>query len=598
LDYNGISHIVNKAEPSPKKSYDIVPAYLTMKVELSLRAMALKNVAGALKGMSDPFAVCTHIATTKGTAPDVLGKTEVVKNTLNPQWTKVFVFDYELGTPMKVAVSIFDEVRKGDNKSMGSAMFDIGELLGARGNTKAKRLKGGGTLFAHLRKSEGSGLLRLKMKGIKLKNVEGMFSKSDPFFELSRCINSAGGDTWDNVYRSQPIKNNLSPDWEESTLPLSTLCGGNKDLPIQVSVYDFEGSGKHTIMGIFETTVNGLVNASTNGAEDMGKAFNIQRKGKDCGSVVVLKAEVAREEVAERMAQVSVSETKPSVFVPGTPSFVDYISGGCELNVVVAIDFTGSNGDPRKPGTLHYRHPDGSHNDYEKAIASIVNILAKYDSDQKFPVVGFGAKYNGVVRHCFQCGPSPEVHGVQGVLDAYHSVFQSGLIMSSPTTFVEAIETAASRANVTQEAAKRDGKQAYTILLILSDGAVTDVPSTKQCLERVSDSPLSVVIVGVGSADFTSMEFLDDSSGKRDIAQFVQYNKHSSSPVDLTSVTLKEIPDQVVGYFQSKCVSPLPPIVTQESDVVVEDEEEIDLSLDFNEDEIVVSGGGTDVWEV
>ena len=32
--------------------------------------------------------------------------------------------------------------------------------------------------------------------------------------------------------------------------------------------------------------------------------------------------------------------------------FLDYIAGGCELNVAVAIDFTGSNGDPRQPGKL------------------------------------------------------------------------------------------------------------------------------------------------------------------------------------------------------------------------------------------------------
>jgi hypothetical protein len=48
-----------------------------MKLEISLHASKLKNVAGAFKGTSDPFAVVTHIATTPGTAPAVLGKTEV-----------------------------------------------------------------------------------------------------------------------------------------------------------------------------------------------------------------------------------------------------------------------------------------------------------------------------------------------------------------------------------------------------------------------------------------------------------------------------------------------------------------------------------------
>lgn len=50
-----------------------------------------------------------------------------------------------MGTPKKVVIQIFDEVRKGDNKSMGSATFEVGECLGARGNTKARKLKQGGT---------------------------------------------------------------------------------------------------------------------------------------------------------------------------------------------------------------------------------------------------------------------------------------------------------------------------------------------------------------------------------------------------------------------------------------------------------------------
>ena len=78
---------------------------------------------------------------------------------------------------MKVAITIFDEVKKGDNKSMGAVVFDIGEVLGARGSTKAKRLKDNGTVFAHVRKSSGSGVLRLKLKGSDLKNTEGLYAK-------------------------------------------------------------------------------------------------------------------------------------------------------------------------------------------------------------------------------------------------------------------------------------------------------------------------------------------------------------------------------------------------------------------------------------
>lgn len=261
-----------------------------------------------------------------------------IKNTLDPEWAEVFIIEYELGTPCQIAVTLFDEVRKGDNKSMGAAVFDLGELLGARGGTKAKKLRGGGVLHAHVRKSKGSGVLRLQLQGQKLKNTEGFLRKSDPFFELSRRVDAAGAMTWDNVVKSDVVMDNLSPSWKEIAVELSILCAGEKDAPIMVKVYDFESSGKHVLMGQCETTVNGLVSASLRNTN-----FTLTEKGKETGQIVVVKAEISGDgsaSIEDRVAGMSV-KSMPSSSPP--PNFVDYIAGGCELNVVVGIDFTGKN---------------------------------------------------------------------------------------------------------------------------------------------------------------------------------------------------------------------------------------------------------------
>lgn len=89
------------------------------------------------------------------------------------------------------------------------------------------------------------------------------------------------------------------------------------------------------------------------------------------------------------------------------PSFLDYLAGGIPLNLVVAIDFTQSNGDPRHPQSLHYKNPSGE-NDYTRAIRSVGNILQCYDTDKKFPVYGFGGKVNGQVSHCFALNGNPQ----------------------------------------------------------------------------------------------------------------------------------------------------------------------------------------------
>lgn len=288
-----------------------------------------------------------------------------------------------------MAVQIYDEVKKGDNKSMGSATFEVGEVLGARGNCKARKIKKGGTIFCHVAKAQGSGLLRLGLSATKLTNTEGFMRKSDPFFELSNRRDGAGGLTWDNVHRSDVVQDNLSPKWKDAIVSLSVLNQGDLSKPIMITVFDNESDGKHVLMGSVETSVEAL-----QGLE--GSTLTLKKKGKSTGTLNVQKVEVAGlESVTAKMANVSVSApaAPSSTFVPssgGGASFADYISGGCELNVGVAIDFTGSNGDPRQAGTLHHLSPGGGLTDYEKAIKSIVNILSQYDSDQKYPVWGFG----------------------------------------------------------------------------------------------------------------------------------------------------------------------------------------------------------------
>ena len=539
---------------------------------------------------------------------------------------------------------------------MGSAMFEIGEVLGSRGNVKAKKLKQGGTLFirATPAATEDAGRLLLKLQGHKLKNVDGLFGKSDPFVEISCKVNSASGVTWQPVYRSKHIDNDLNPQWEEIDISLNKLCNGDQSAPILISVYDFEKSGKHKTMGSFETSVKALVQsvvpAGTAKSVDTSKAYSLFVKGKSYGQVVVTWAKVsggttitpaasaaftptsasyntqpsAAAAAAASMVAGQGTATAPSYSTPsapsvppmmpprggrsGRPTFVDYLTGGLELQMMVAIDFTGSNGDPRQPGTLHHIHRDGTLNDYEKAITAVGAVVGRYDSDQKFPVMGFGAKFGGVIQHCFQVGKTVEVNGISGILDGYRNVFKTGLTMSGPTVFVDVIQNAAAQARQKQAERARIGQQAYHILLILTDGAVSDVESTKQAITSASDAPLSIVIVGIGNADFASMQFLDDfmlyQENGRDICQFVEFSKHQHNRQNLTKETLEEIPNQVVDYFYDvNNIMPLPALTGSKFSITEEnynlgDDVEINLNFSGGQDgEITIGNPSAGVYD-
>ena len=49
----------------------------------------------------------------------------------------------------------------------------------------------------------------------------------------------------------------------------------------------------------------------------------------------------------------------------------------------------------------------------------------------------------------------------------------------------------------------------YYILLILTDGCIHDLRKTVDLIVECSNFPLSIIIVGIGDADFTAMETLD-----------------------------------------------------------------------------------------
>lgn len=71
---------------------------------------------------------------------------------------------------------------------------------------------------------------------------------------------------------------------------------------------------------------------------------------------------------------------------------MDYLKGGLELNLSIAIDFTGSNGIPTQPNSLHYIMDPLRPNEYQQAIHAVSRILLNYDTDKRIPCYAFGGK--------------------------------------------------------------------------------------------------------------------------------------------------------------------------------------------------------------
>ena len=104
-------------------------------------------------------------------------------------------------------------------------------------------------------------------------------------------------------------------------------------------------------------------------------------------------------------------------------SFLEYIFGGCEVDLSIAIDFTLSNGPPNDPKSLHYYDP--RQNQYLQVMQSVGSILQYYNTDKQIQLYGFGGAvppYTQRATHCFALNGdifNPRVNGLNEAMATY-----------------------------------------------------------------------------------------------------------------------------------------------------------------------------------
>lgn len=157
-----------------------------------------------------------------------------VFDNLSPAWSTVIIIDgYKFGVPFYIETGVFDfdagkigqrerdlaekssvamvnitatdsqrdlyKTGRLPHKVMGTALFEVGELLAARGNVMSKSLQTGGAIYVHLERSldEGeSGSITFLFEGVDLANTQRQLRKASPFFEMYRKVDLPTGAVW------------------------------------------------------------------------------------------------------------------------------------------------------------------------------------------------------------------------------------------------------------------------------------------------------------------------------------------------------------------------------------------------------------------
>ncbi|XP_040135158.1 copine-7 isoform X1 [Ictidomys tridecemlineatus] len=470
------------------------------------------------------------------------------------QWVQVFTVDYYFEEVQRLRFEVYDTHGPSGLSSqddfLGGMECTLGQIVAQKKMTRPLLLKPGRnagkssiTVVAE-DISGNNGYVELSFQARKLDDKD-LFSKSDPFLELFR-INRDGSEQL--VYRTEVVKNNLSPVWESFKVSLSSLCSCEETRPLKGLVWDHDSRGRHDFIGEFSTTF-----------AEMQRAFSEGRAQWDCVN--------AKYKQRKRSYRNSGVVVLAGLKLHRVHSFLDYIMGGCQIHCTVAIDFTASNGDPRNSCSLHHLDPRQP-NEYLRALVAVGEVCQDYDSDKRFSALGFGArippKYE--VSHDFAINFNPEddeCEGIQGVVEAYRNCLPQ-VQLYGPTNVAPIISKVARMA----AAEERTGEASqYYILLILTDGVVTDMADTREAIVRASHLPMSIIIVGVGNADFTDMQTLDGEDGVlrsprgepalRDIVQFLPFRElKSASPAALAKRVLAQVPKQMVEYYSHKELPP------------------------------------------
>uniref|UniRef100_A0A8D3A1H6 Copine Vb n=1 Tax=Scophthalmus maximus TaxID=52904 RepID=A0A8D3A1H6_SCOMX len=456
------------------------------------------------------------------------GRTEVIDNTLNPDFVRKYILDYFFEEKQNLRFDFRME------KPLGKTPFPLPAGIPGK--------KCGAIILSAEELSNCRDSATMQFCANKL-DKKDFFGKSDPFMVFYRS-NEDG--TFTICHKTEVVKNTLNPVWQPFAIPVRALCNGDYDRTIKVEVYDWDRDGSHDFIGDFTTSYRELARGQSQ--------FNVYEVSHPSHATL------------QRSGVTLLSFSVESEF-----TFLDYIKGGTQINFTVAIDFTASNGNPSQSTSLHYMNPYQL-NAYAMALKAVGEIIQDYDSDKMFPALGFGAKLppDGRVSHEFPLNgnmENPYCNGIEGILEAYHQSLKT-VQLYGPTNFAPVVNHVARYA-----AAVQDGSQ-YFVLLIITDGVISDMAQTKEAIVNGAKLPMSIIIVGVGQAEFDAMVELDgddiriSSRGKlaeRDIVQFVPFRdymdrtgNHVLSMARLAKDVLAEIPDQFISYMKSRGIKPNP----------------------------------------
>lgn len=565
-DIRGLSSMTSALENAA--SIALNPDGVGSRLSLELSATNLQNKDYI--GKSDPVVVVE--IQEEGGRWKKIGQTEIIDNNLNPHWTRKISVDYCFEKVQLLQFTVYDVdriTRDGRpalktkflgqlTKALASILVSGTATYDLTGRPGSDRGKAYGRIAIRVHEDASNRSFyrvstTLRASGLD-KADRGLFAKSDPYVSVKQ-VSGAGQSGTNLLARTEIIKQDLNPKWKPLTFDVDPKDVKLEDVQLELVFTDWDKKSEHDPLGHVRISLGQLLAPGAGPFNVINPASSKYRSAsyKNSGQLHVEQASCVE-----------------------VPSHLQYLQGGCRLQVMCAVDMTATGGEIRDPGSPHFSN--GSVPSlFSRALRAVGAVVAPFlPDDQMMMALGFGATHtysNGVPSDAFPLNPAAfhsgdaRVCGPDNLVAAYEACSQN-VRFGQATNFAPIIGEAI-RFSTSPSPSQED--QHYTVLLIFTNSSCDDYePTVRKVVEASMIAPLSIVVVGVGDGrNWRKMKELDADNGRlptttdglvasRDIVDFVEYDS-SASPPALAADIFAEIPRGLREYMNSQRIKPNPP---------------------------------------
>lgn len=245
-------------------------------------------------------------------------------------------------------------------------------------------------------------------------------------------------------------------------------------------------------------------------------------------------------------------------------SFSEYLFGGLDLSIIFCVGFT-----EEGSGSSSHKLSSKEKNDYELIMSLLSPGFQYYSKNKNIDLYGYGADtrfpnadgetWNNKISNFFPCSGDLEISrtDLKDVLKDYRKTL-GHCQLCSPAVFAPCLEFIIPRI----EANLEKNPDNYTTVVFLANESDKGMAKTLDWMVKASNLPLSILILGIGDADFSEFGIFTKDTRKligsnlehikRDFVNFMKFDGKAvrKNPAQFVEKIFSALPTQIIEYYE------------------------------------------------